>query len=284
MPYEPVAAAAVKVFRQGDPTDIAGYEVASEEFQDVQRDRTVVRIQINEATDEQTGAAIADALRFALDDYPGAVVAKVFAYSFGDDPTSVYTRGLGELSRDGKGWTGNGRTALDDSVSDQLGIAFVIVDSVYTDEPAARFKFADPTNAASAGGSGNSSAVDALLAAGSGGSKSADEEPDAGKKVVQDGWQFQFVAAERDSEFVEAHIGFENLTGGEADAPITNVVLTDGNARFRPVGLIGPDGQPTTGFGAALAIPRFQSGDVLTLELLYRIPPDVDVASLTIAE
>lgn len=98
-----------KKVTEADPLDAAVYTVVEEDFQDVARPRVVGRIVIASADAEKTGAALAMAARTFLEDNPRARVVAVFGYSEGDDTDDAYTRGVAEVSRDGKGWTGDGR-------------------------------------------------------------------------------------------------------------------------------------------------------------------------------
>jgi len=118
-----------------EDVEAAEYEVVETDFQDVSRPRVVVRIVVEEADEEETGAAIAEALREALDEGDDAKVGVVFAYGEGDDTDSIFTRGIGEGSTDGKGWTGD-RKLLDGvsgGVKDKKGDIFVLVGSAMDD-------------------------------------------------------------------------------------------------------------------------------------------------------
>ena len=121
-----------------DAEDIepAEYEVVEQEFQDVARPRVVARIEVEEADAEETGAAIAAALRDALAGEEDAKVGLVFAYTEGDDTGSFYTAGVGHASRDGKGWTGDGELGgpFSNETKDEKGQIFVLIGSVLDDE------------------------------------------------------------------------------------------------------------------------------------------------------
>jgi hypothetical protein len=114
----------------------AKYEIIEQEFQNVTRPRVVVRITVDDANEKETGAAMAQALRDALDDEDKAKVASVFAYSEDDDTGSFYTRGVGEASTDGKGWTGDGKLSFGplDSADDKKDRIFVLVGSALDDD------------------------------------------------------------------------------------------------------------------------------------------------------
>lgn len=113
----------------------AEYEVVEEEFQQVGRPRVVSRIVVEDAGPKETAAALVEALEDGLANNPRAEVARVFAYDEGDNTDGGYTRGTAEGSRDGEGWTGDGRLSMVPfgSDPDERGMAFVILRSDESD-------------------------------------------------------------------------------------------------------------------------------------------------------
>lgn len=116
-------------FEEVTDVEPAAYTVVSQDLQQVSRPRVVVRIIIDFAEAKETGAAMAAAVRDALSANGDAKVAIVFAYNNEDDTSSVFTRGVAEGSRDGKGWTGNGRLAagFGGDVRDKEGSILVLI-------------------------------------------------------------------------------------------------------------------------------------------------------------
>ena len=114
----------------------AGYDVVDREFQQASRPRVVGRVVIDAADPEATGAALAAAARGMLASDPRAKVGFVFGYGPGDDTESLFTRGVAAVSRDGKGWTGDGRftTGPMNNVEDGKRVR-VVVGGVLADSP-----------------------------------------------------------------------------------------------------------------------------------------------------
>lgn len=132
-----VAAVAALLGRDDEPPTLrpqhseprpAPYTFVEVDLQDMPRPRVVARIIIEPAADDETAAALADAVRTVLRDHRQALVARVFGYGPGDNTNDIATRGIAEGSRDGKGWTGDGHhgTSPFDSVRDDGRIIVVV--------------------------------------------------------------------------------------------------------------------------------------------------------------
>jgi len=119
--------------------DPAPYAFAAHEFQQVSRPRAVGRVEIEPASPEATGAALAAAARELLLIYPDARVVAVFGYSPGEYVEGPYTRGKSEASRDGRGWTGDGQFSFDMNGDDDEGQIRVYVGSVIGETTAMDF-------------------------------------------------------------------------------------------------------------------------------------------------
>jgi hypothetical protein len=139
-----------------DPAIIgpAEYEVVEQEFQQMARPRVVMRIAVQEADDEETAAALAEAIADGLNSEPDAMVAHVFAYLEGDDTDGGYTVGIAQGSRDGLGWTGDGELGLQFGAEDEQGTVTVLLDSAISDLEERRFALPLELDASDVSGSG----------------------------------------------------------------------------------------------------------------------------------
>lgn len=120
---------------QGDRQDRdvtpAAFEVTEEAFQQVARPRVVLRIVVEEGSPEEIAAAMVEALAEGFENNPRADVARVFARGEGDSPDGGRILGQAEGSRDGRGWTGDGKLSIVpfDSAPDTQGMAFILLSS-----------------------------------------------------------------------------------------------------------------------------------------------------------
>jgi hypothetical protein len=109
----------------------APFEIIEEDFQQVARPRVVLRIVVEEGSPEEIAAAMVEALAEGLENNPRVDVARVFARSGGDSTDADRILGQAQGSRDGRGWTGDGKLSIVPfgSAPDELGMAFVVLSS-----------------------------------------------------------------------------------------------------------------------------------------------------------
>jgi len=113
---------------------VAPYQVVASEHQPVARPRNVFRVVIEDGLPpDVAGATLAAAARQALAFNRDADVATVFGFRPGDDALGGggHTVGKAEISRDGKGWTGDGMFTVGAAEEDRGDVAVSVVTRVF---------------------------------------------------------------------------------------------------------------------------------------------------------